>query len=97
MIDFSNGKIAIDISIIHISGNQYVMYPVLIALIFLYIRSLIWVTKDARKRGKSPILAIIFVSICSWPISLLWWTWFYPIEKEGLYRASRRVGNGEAS
>jgi hypothetical protein len=89
MINHSKGEVSFDISFIHMSGNPYVMYPVLIALLILYIRSLIWVTKDARRRGKSPILAIIFVSMCSWPISLMWWTWFYPIEKEGLYQASR--------
>lgn len=93
MINHSKGELSFDISFMHISGSPYVVYPVLIILFVLYIRSLGWVIKDARKRGKSPILAIIFITMCSWPISLLWWTWFYPIEKEGLYQASKNIRN----
>ncbi len=44
-------------------------------LIFLanYIASLVWVYRDANRRGKSGILVALLVAIISWPIGLIVW------------------------
>jgi hypothetical protein len=52
---------------------------IIIALIFgliffaIYIASLVWVYRDANRRGKSGILVALLVAIISWPIGLLVW------------------------
>lgn len=47
----------------------------LLCLIFfgIYIASLVWVYRDANRRGKSGILVALLVALISWPIGLLVW------------------------
>jgi len=53
--------------------------PVFLLLCFIaLIYSLMWVARDAEKRGKSIVLAILFVLIFCWPFSLLAWRWLRP-------------------
>jgi hypothetical protein len=52
---------------------------IIIAIIFIlialaiYIASLVWVYRDANRRGKSGILVALLVALISWPIGLLVW------------------------
>jgi hypothetical protein len=52
---------------------------IIIALIFgliffaIYIASLVWVYRDANRRGKSGIVVALLVALISWPIGLLVW------------------------
>jgi hypothetical protein len=52
---------------------------IIVALIFclilfgIYIASLVWVYRDANRRGKSGILVALLVALISWPIGLLVW------------------------
>lgn len=52
---------------------------IIIVLIFvliilaLYVASLVWVYRDANRRGKSGILVALLVALISWPIGLLVW------------------------
>ncbi|HEX8747757.1 MAG TPA: hypothetical protein VF717_11205 [Pyrinomonadaceae bacterium] len=42
-------------------------------LFAVYIASLVWVYRDANRRGKSGILVALLVALISWPIGLLVW------------------------
>ena len=55
----------------------------LVALVMLglFIWSLVWVYRDAERRGKPPLLVTLMVAFLSWPISLLVWLVFRPDEK----------------
>ena len=50
---------------------------ILLAIV-LYVASIIWVARDATKRGKSGRLAGIFAALAVWPCSLLFWLWLRP-------------------
>lgn len=54
--------------------------PPLLLLVYLglLIVSLVWIVKDAQKRGRSAGLAALFLILGGWPISLLWWLWLRP-------------------
>ena len=44
-----------------------------IALGVLYLVSLIWVFRDARRHGPHPWMAVMFVMVAFWPLSLSAW------------------------
>jgi len=47
---------------------------VFLAIVFgIYLRSGAWAYKDARNRGKPPMLVALLVLLVAWPISLLVW------------------------
>jgi len=50
---------------------------ILLALVG-FIASVIWVARDAAKRGKSGLLAGLFAVVAMWPLSLVWWLWLRP-------------------
>ncbi|HEX8177078.1 MAG TPA: hypothetical protein VF543_18445 [Pyrinomonadaceae bacterium] len=59
-------------------GGMSVVMIIIAAIIVLiclaiYIASLVWVYRDANRRGKSGILVALLVALISWPISLLVW------------------------
>jgi hypothetical protein len=39
---------------------------------------MIWVARDAGRRGKSGFFACLFAIMAGWPLSLLWWLWLRP-------------------
>ena len=39
----------------------------------LYVGSLVWVFRDARRRGHQPWMAVMFVMVAAWPLSLSVW------------------------
>ncbi len=59
--------------------NGMGIVAIIIAFIFIliclavYIASLVWVYRDANRRGKSGILVALLVALISWPIGLLVW------------------------
>ena len=50
---------------------------ILLALVG-FIASIIWVSRDAKKRGKSGLLAGLFAVVALWPLSLIIWLWLRP-------------------
>ena len=52
-----------------------IIIAIIVGLLFfaIYIASLVWVYRDANRRGKSGILVALLVALISWPIGLLIW------------------------
>jgi hypothetical protein len=46
-----------------------------------FIWSLIWSYKDAKLRGKHPLLVALMIALTSWPASILVWLIFRPGKK----------------
>ena len=42
-------------------------------LLLLYTGSLAWVFRDAGRRGYHPWMAVMFVMVAAWPLSLFVW------------------------
>ncbi len=62
-----------------VTGTEvFLMIPLYFAILGLWVWSVVWVYKDADKRGKSPALVALLVAIVSWPLSLLAWLVFRP-------------------
>jgi len=59
-------------------GPALLVLPALIALIYFSIASLVWVYKDARKRNKHGMVALLFILLTGWPASFIWWFWIRP-------------------
>jgi hypothetical protein len=57
------------------AGIVAILFAVILCLLFLaiYIYSLVWVYRDANRRGKSGILVALLVALISWPIGLIVW------------------------
>lgn len=53
--------------------SQIVPLVILVAVFGIYFGSGAWVYKDARKRGKPPMLVALLVLLVAWPIGLLVW------------------------
>jgi Na+-driven multidrug efflux pump len=53
----------------------FIIIALIVGLVFfvIYIVSLVWVYRDAERRGKSGILVALLVALISWPIGLLVW------------------------
>jgi hypothetical protein len=43
-----------------------------------FIASIIWVARDAKRRGKSSLFAGLFAGLALWPVSLVIWLWLRP-------------------
>jgi chromate transport protein ChrA len=56
--------------------------PVFILIILIImVYTLVKLYRDANSRGKSGIVAILFILICGWPFSFIWWWWLRPKKK----------------
>ncbi len=55
----------------------------LLVLLGLYVYSLVWVYRDAKKRGKPGLVVVLLVALLSWPLSLLLWWLVRGDTKEG--------------
>jgi hypothetical protein len=51
---------------------------ILVLFVLVLFGSLIWVARDALRRGKSGIVAVLFALVAGWPLSLAWWFWLRP-------------------
>ena len=60
------------------SEPAILVVPVLVALIYCSIGSLIWIYRDAELREKTGWHAVLFVLLTGWPVSFLWWCWLRP-------------------
>jgi len=55
-------------------GIRAAVSPFCLVLCFLvFLASLIWVARDAGRRGKNGFWACVFAIMAGWPLSLLWW------------------------
>jgi hypothetical protein len=61
-----------------IEGPAIIVLPAVIAIVFCSITSLLWVYKDAVKRNKNGLIALLFIILTGWPVSFLWWFWLRP-------------------
>lgn len=52
-----------------------------LAVLVLFLWSLYWTYKDAKSRGKEPLLVVALVALMNWPISLLLWLVIIPNKK----------------
>ncbi|MGB2955486.1 MAG: hypothetical protein WBB64_05890 [Anaerolineales bacterium] len=59
-----------------------ILIPLGLLILGLLAGSLIWVYRDAEKRGKSGCLVALLVFLLEWPISLLVWLVFRPDLKQ---------------
>lgn len=52
-----------------------IIFVIILCLVFfvIYIASLVWVYRDAERRGKSGILVALLIAFISWPIGLIVW------------------------
>jgi hypothetical protein len=67
-------------------GAEIRASPFLILLaLWAYVASIIWMSRDARKRGMRGILAGIFAALGMWPLSLLLWLWLRPAKLSSRY------------
>lgn len=62
----------------------FIIIPFMLVILGLLIWSLIWVYKDAEKRGKPGWIVLLMVLLLNWPISLLVWIVFRPEPKQEL-------------
>jgi len=62
----------------------FIIVPFMLTILGLLIWSLIWVHKDAEKRGKPGWLVLLMVLFLNWPVSLLIWLVFRPEPKKEL-------------
>src|SRR5437867_6618020 len=51
------------------------LYAIIVAL---FSWSLAWAFRDAKIRGRTPWLCILFIVVAGWPFSVLWWRWLRP-------------------
>lgn len=62
----------------YIAGPTFIVAPVLGFLVSAFIVSLAWVYQDAAKRRKNSFVALVFILLTGWPLSLFWWFWLRP-------------------
>jgi Na+-driven multidrug efflux pump len=53
----------------------FIIVALLVGLVLcvVYVVSLVWIYRDAERRGKSGILVALLVALISWPIGLIVW------------------------
>ena len=61
----------------NVEGIPILMIPVFILMCYTFFK----LYRDAESRGKSGIVAILFILICGWPLSFIWWYWLRPEKK----------------
>ena len=52
-----------------------------VAVVGLYVWSIVWAYGDAKARGKSPVLVALLVALLSWPGGWLAWLVFRPNQR----------------
>jgi len=62
----------------HLEGSEVFVDSTLLFIAITYVTSLIWVWQDARQRGKSGFVTLLFILITGWPASFIWWFWLRP-------------------
>jgi pimeloyl-ACP methyl ester carboxylesterase len=67
---------------LYLDGPTILVLPMLAVLVTLFVASMVWVYRDAVKREKNPIFAMLFVLLTGWPGSFIWWFWLRPPLRE---------------
>ena len=67
----------------------YVLF--LVGLFVGFVFSLIWIYRDANRRGKPGFLVALLAALIAWPVSLLVWIALRPNDRPEQYRRSRRL------
>ncbi len=49
-----------------------------LVIVTLFVWSLVWICRDANRRGKSGFWAFVFALAACYPLSLIWWLWLRP-------------------
>jgi len=49
-----------------------------LCIVTVFVGSLTWLYLDAERRGKSRLIAILFILLTGWPASFIWWLWLRP-------------------
>lgn len=62
----------------HLEGPVLLVLTVTAALLAAFVWTLVWLYRDAGKRKKNGIVAVIFVLFSGWPFSFIWWFWLRP-------------------
>ena len=63
---------------LHPEGPPAFQVVVLVIVFAAFLWSIVWILRDSEQRGKSGILAVIFLAVSGWPLSVLWWLWLRP-------------------
>lgn len=61
-----------------ISGPAIFVLVMAVAVLVAVVASLVWLYRDAAKRGKHGFVAILFVLLTGYPASFIWWFWLRP-------------------
>src|SRR5260221_8655665 len=67
---------------LYIEGSLIFVVAVLATLAGFFAASMVWVYIDALKRGKNPVVTMLFILLTGWPASFIWWFWLRPALKE---------------
>lgn len=65
-----------------LEGPAILVVALLLAIIAVCVGSLVWVSRDARKRNKNVFAALLFILLAGWPLSFAWWLWLRPSIKQ---------------
>ncbi len=63
---------------VHPPGPWWFQAAVVLLVGGAFVWSLIWIARDAERRGRSGCVALLFLVAASWPLSILWWLWLRP-------------------
>ncbi len=65
----------------YLDGSFFFVSSILLFIVITYIASVVWVWQDARQRGKSGMVTVLFILLTGWPASFIWWFWLRPPAK----------------
>jgi hypothetical protein len=71
----------------HVHGPALWVVSFLLGFAALVIYSAIWVYRDAQRRNRSGLVALLFIFCTGWPASYIWWFWLRPRETESPRRS----------
>jgi hypothetical protein len=68
---------------IEVHSSSELGFTIVIGILFvIYLATAIWCVRDARRRGKSRLVAFLFITAAGWPLSALFWLWLRPETNE---------------
>lgn len=81
-----------DLGFLKIEGPALLVIPALLALVLALVASFVWLYRDARRRRKSGLVAILFVLLTGYPLSFIWWFWLRPPASQPQDGMTSRIG-----
>jgi len=61
-----------------LAGPPWLQNTESLIIMGLFVWSLVWICRDAHRRGKSWGWAFIYALAACYPLSLIWWLWLRP-------------------